>query len=213
MPEKTSAAALRAGGRRWDKAQIVIQSLKGVQRKTLIEGGSDARFVPTGHIVYALAGSLFAVPFDLAREEVTGGPTPVLEGVGRAPNGNTAYTQHQTTAQGSVGTVQTSAGGKAVATSGAYGNNAAAGQTANGNKYAAANGNVYKRDNGQWYQNQNGSWNTVDKNDLNTQRQEGAARDLGNRNSQRSEQWRSNGGAAARGQGLEQRPQFQGRRK
>ena len=37
-------------------------------------------------------------------------------------NGNTAYTQHQTTAQGTVGTVQTSAGGKGAAASGTYGN-------------------------------------------------------------------------------------------
>jgi hypothetical protein len=68
-------------------------------------------------------------------------------------NGNTAYTQHQTTAQGSVGTVQTSAGGKGVAASGAYGN-AAAGQTASGNKYAAANGNVYKNTGSGWNQTQ-----------------------------------------------------------
>lgn len=69
-------------------------------------------------------------------------------------NGNTAYTQHQTTAQGSVGTVQTSAGGKGVAASGAYGNSAAAGQTASGNKYAAANGNVYKNTGSGWNQTQ-----------------------------------------------------------
>ena len=69
-------------------------------------------------------------------------------------NGNTAYTQHQTTAQGSVGTVQTSAGGKGVAASGAYGNNAAAGQAANGTKYAAANGNVYKNTGSGWNQTQ-----------------------------------------------------------
>jgi hypothetical protein len=69
-------------------------------------------------------------------------------------NGNTAYTQHQTTAQGSVGTVQTSNGGKGVAASGAYGNNAAAGQAANGNKYAAANGNVYKNTGSGWNQTQ-----------------------------------------------------------
>jgi Protein of unknown function (DUF3300) len=68
-------------------------------------------------------------------------------------NGNTAYTQHQTTAQGSVGTIQTSAGGKGVAASGAYGN-AAAGQTASGNKYAAANGNVYKNTGSGWNQTQ-----------------------------------------------------------
>jgi hypothetical protein len=68
-------------------------------------------------------------------------------------NGQTAYTQHQTTAQGSVGTVQTSAGGKGVAATGANGS-AAAGQTANGDKYAAANGNVYKNTGSGWQQTQ-----------------------------------------------------------
>src|SRR5271157_1558793 len=75
-------------------------------------------------------------------------------------NGNTAYTQHQTTAQGSVGTVQTTAGGKGVAASGAYGNNAAAGQTASGTKYAAANGNVYENTGSGWNQTQGTSHNT-----------------------------------------------------
>jgi Protein of unknown function (DUF3300) len=69
-------------------------------------------------------------------------------------NGETAYTQHATTAQGSTGSVQTSAGGKGVAASGAHGNSAAAGETASGNKYAAANGNVYKNTGGGWQQTQ-----------------------------------------------------------
>jgi Protein of unknown function (DUF3300) len=68
-------------------------------------------------------------------------------------NGNTAYTQHQTTAAGSVGTVQTSAGGKGVAATGVNGSGAA-GQTANGDKYAAANGNVYKNSGSGWQQTQ-----------------------------------------------------------
>ena len=42
---------------RWDKARVVVQSLTSGERKTLIEGGSDGRYVPTGHIVYALGGS------------------------------------------------------------------------------------------------------------------------------------------------------------
>jgi hypothetical protein len=67
-------------------------------------------------------------------------------------NGNTAYTQHATTAQGSVGSVQTSNGGSGVAATGRYGNSAAAGQTANGDKYAAANGNVYKNTGSGWKQ-------------------------------------------------------------
>ena len=69
-------------------------------------------------------------------------------------NGNTAYTQHQTTANGTVASAQTSAGGSAVAASGKYGNSGAAAQTANGNKYAAANGNVYKNTGSGWNQTQ-----------------------------------------------------------
>ncbi|MEO6212060.1 MAG: protein kinase [Vicinamibacterales bacterium] len=68
---------------RWTEAQIVVQSLDTGERKTLIEGGSDARYVPTGHIVYAVGGTLFAKPFDLTNLEVTGVAVPVLEGVRR----------------------------------------------------------------------------------------------------------------------------------
>jgi len=69
-------------------------------------------------------------------------------------NGNTAYTQHQTTANGTVASAQTSAGGSAVAASGKYGNTASAAQTANGNKYATANGNVYQNTGSGWNQTQ-----------------------------------------------------------
>jgi hypothetical protein len=69
-------------------------------------------------------------------------------------NGNTAYTQHQTTANGTVATAQTSQGGSAAAASGKYGNSGAVGQTANGDKYAAANGNVYKNTGSGWNQTQ-----------------------------------------------------------
>lgn len=64
-------------------------------------------------------------------------------------NGETAYSQHQTTSQGSVGSVQTSSGGKAVGGTGQY-NSAAAGETANGNKYATADGNSYKNTGSGW---------------------------------------------------------------
>src|SRR5207245_2387868 len=68
---------------RWDKARIAVQSLKTGERKILIEGGSDARYIPTGHIVYALGGTLFAVPFDVRRLAITAGPTPAVEGIRR----------------------------------------------------------------------------------------------------------------------------------
>jgi serine/threonine-protein kinase len=68
-----------------DEPRVVAQSLTSGARTTLIEGGSDAHYLPTGHLVYALGGTLFAVPFDAVRLRVTGPPTPVLEGVRRTP--------------------------------------------------------------------------------------------------------------------------------
>jgi eukaryotic-like serine/threonine-protein kinase len=62
-----------SGATRWDEAQIVVQSLSTGNRKTLLPGGSDARYVPTGHLVYALGDALFAVAFDVSRLEVSGG--------------------------------------------------------------------------------------------------------------------------------------------
>ena len=66
------------------KREIVVQSLTSGERTTLIEGGSDARYVPTGHLVYAVGGRVFAVAFDVQRLEVKGGPVPMVEGVRRA---------------------------------------------------------------------------------------------------------------------------------
>jgi serine/threonine-protein kinase len=76
-----------AGNVDWDKAQLVVQTLKSGARKTLHDGGSDGRFLPTGNIVYALRGTLFAIPFDLKRLEVTGGAVPLVEGVQRSFSG------------------------------------------------------------------------------------------------------------------------------
>ena len=76
--------ATGANADRWDKARIVAESLKSHERKTLIDGGSDARYLPTGHLVYALGGVIFAVPFDVKRLVQSGGSVPIVEGVRRA---------------------------------------------------------------------------------------------------------------------------------
>ncbi len=64
----------------WSDAQVVVQSLETGERKLLMEGGLDARYVSTGHIVYASGGTLFARPFDLSRLAVTGGAVAVVGG-------------------------------------------------------------------------------------------------------------------------------------
>ena len=50
----------------------------------------DAKYVPSGHLVYLVGSTLMAVPFDLGRMETAGSPVPVLEEVyvsGDGPRG------------------------------------------------------------------------------------------------------------------------------
>ncbi|MBI4472895.1 MAG: serine/threonine-protein kinase [Acidobacteria bacterium] len=61
---------------------IVAHSLATGERHLLIEPGRNARYVSTGHIIYALDdGSLFAAPFDVENLAMTGSGVPVLDGV------------------------------------------------------------------------------------------------------------------------------------
>ena len=73
--------ATGTGAGRWDSAQIVVQSLTSGERKTLVNGGTDGRYLSTGHLVYGLGGVLLAVPFDPKRLELTGSPVPIVDGV------------------------------------------------------------------------------------------------------------------------------------
>jgi eukaryotic-like serine/threonine-protein kinase len=70
----------------WDTAQVVVESLDTGERTPIVRGG-DARYVPTGHLLYAMGSVLFAVPFDVTRLEVRGAPVPVVEGVERGVRG------------------------------------------------------------------------------------------------------------------------------
>jgi serine/threonine-protein kinase len=65
----------------FDTANIEVMSFAGHQRKTLVRGGTFGRYLPSGHLVYVIGGTLFAVPFDLDRLDVRGTPVPVLEEV------------------------------------------------------------------------------------------------------------------------------------
>ena len=69
---------------------IVAQRLESAERQILIRGATYARYVPTGHLVYARAGALFGVPFDLSTLEVTGQPVLVLKGIMTVSNTGTS---------------------------------------------------------------------------------------------------------------------------
>ncbi len=72
---------LRTGNAEWDDSSIVVHELATGQRTMLLQGGTDARVLPTGHLVYTRAGTIFAVPFDETRLTVTGGSVPVQQGI------------------------------------------------------------------------------------------------------------------------------------
>jgi serine/threonine-protein kinase len=75
----------------FDDAHIDAFDLRSRKRFTLVEGGTFPRYSPSGHIVYARGGSLYAVPFDADKLEVTGIPQKVLDGVLMSSNSGTAY--------------------------------------------------------------------------------------------------------------------------
>ncbi len=65
----------------FDNANIVVQILKTGERKIVHQGGTYARYAPSGHLLYAHQGTIFAARFDLGRLEVTGPSVPFLEHV------------------------------------------------------------------------------------------------------------------------------------
>lgn len=69
-------------GRPFDEASIAVVPLKTTGKpKVVLRGGTSARYVPGGHIVFGRGSRLLAAPFDLDRLEVTGDTTTVVEGV------------------------------------------------------------------------------------------------------------------------------------
>ena len=69
---------------RWEKATVVAQSLATGVRTTLVEGAAGARYVSSGHLLFARAGVVLGVPLDLAHLKIVGQPSPVIEGVRRS---------------------------------------------------------------------------------------------------------------------------------
>ena len=61
-----------------------MHSLDGGTRQVVIQGGTDARYLPTGHLVYARGGNLLAVPFDRGTLKTTGSAVAVVDGVAQS---------------------------------------------------------------------------------------------------------------------------------
>jgi serine/threonine-protein kinase len=92
LPRGSGVLFTIATGGQADSRQVAVLDLRTGQRKVLIRGGSDARYVETGHLIYAAAGTLRAVRFDPHRLEVLGDPVTIVEDVMMKPTGAANYT-------------------------------------------------------------------------------------------------------------------------
>jgi serine/threonine-protein kinase len=78
---KTVLFAAQEHGFNPEDAAIYAVNLATRERKFIMRGSSDTRYLPTGHLVFVQAGTLMAVPFDATRLEVTGAARPMAQGV------------------------------------------------------------------------------------------------------------------------------------
>jgi Tol biopolymer transport system component/DNA-binding winged helix-turn-helix (wHTH) protein len=83
------------------------------QRRALVDGGSDARYLSDGRLLFSRSGTLMQVPFDIERLEVLGRPTVIAEDLfthpvtgaahyAVAPNGTIVYVARDAFAAGRV---------------------------------------------------------------------------------------------------------------
>jgi len=72
---------LKGNATTWHDAQILLVDLESGVARELIQGGSHARYSPTGHIVFSQGSSLMAAPFDSSTGSIAGAPVTVVESV------------------------------------------------------------------------------------------------------------------------------------
>jgi len=75
-----------------EERDIEVYSLETGQRHKLFKGGIYARYVPTGHIVYARKNTLYAVRFNVEQLKVIGSSVPVVPDV-RTSGGESSSAQ------------------------------------------------------------------------------------------------------------------------
>ena len=71
----------------WDDADIVVQAFDTGDRTVVHSGGSDPRYLPSGHLLFGREGVLWAIPFDADTRLTSGGATPAVEDVRPSPLG------------------------------------------------------------------------------------------------------------------------------
>ncbi|MCZ6600631.1 MAG: protein kinase [Acidobacteria bacterium] len=85
LPNGAVIFTAQVGGRSFDEANIEAWIPESGKRIVLHRGGSCGRYLPSGHLVFANRGTLYAARFDLDEMAMTSSPTPILENVTYQP--------------------------------------------------------------------------------------------------------------------------------
>ena len=64
-----------------DPSRIAVLSLDTGEQQVVVEGGFNARYVPTGHLVFARQGALWGVAFDLDQLATSGSEELLVPGI------------------------------------------------------------------------------------------------------------------------------------
>ena len=82
---------------KFESGIVAVQRLPAGKPHIILHNAYYGRYVPTGHILYLHEGTLFAVPFDPDRLEVTGSPVQIIEHVaGSAGTGGAEFAVSRT---------------------------------------------------------------------------------------------------------------------
>ncbi len=73
-----------------DEPQFAVLDLAARTYRTVARGGTNGRYVMSGHLAYVRGGTLFAVPFDLKTMDVRGTEVPVVEKISQVGPADTA---------------------------------------------------------------------------------------------------------------------------
>ena len=99
------SATNKAGPNRWDEAQVLVEELSSHKRTVVADGGSDPRYLKTGHVVYALRDGLYGIRFDADRLQTMGGTVPLVQSVQRTFGVASAGSNYSVSEEGTLGYV------------------------------------------------------------------------------------------------------------
>jgi serine/threonine protein kinase/Tol biopolymer transport system component len=74
-----------------DYGEIRALSLETGNTNTVLQGGSNPRYVEAGYLLFTRAGAVMVAPFDLQNRKVTGAAVPMIEGVRSETYGNAQF--------------------------------------------------------------------------------------------------------------------------